>query len=94
MLEARVAKVEADVDHIKRDLITVQTDVKSLVQSLHETRLDVAIIRERSGHLASRSWVLAVFGSIAVVVVTALTSVGALLAVYAPKLQVLFGTAP
>jgi hypothetical protein len=94
MLDAGVARLESDVAHIQRDLTAVQGELRAVASSVQEMRADVGIIKESSNHLATKSWVLTVFGSMVVFVVTVLTAAGTFIAAYSPKLQILFGTAP
>ena len=49
-MEARVAKLEAAVDHIQRDLAEVRTSVAMVSNTLSAVQTDVAVIKERLSH--------------------------------------------
>jgi hypothetical protein len=85
-LLARVAKLESDVEHIRRDI----ADMKVVLAIIPEIRANLATLLERTQHLATREWVMwRLFGAFLLLAATMTAVVG-----YAPRLQAIFGTAP
>lgn len=86
MLETRVAKLESDVEYIKRDVAELRSDTKQLCKDVAEVKGDVKTLVERSKHLATTA---GVYG----LAFTMLALFAGVIA-YAPKLQQWVGTAP
>ncbi|MBI5128144.1 MAG: hypothetical protein HZA66_01760 [Rhodopseudomonas palustris] len=51
MIEARVARLEADVGHIQRDVAEIKVAVKEAGQNLTDLRISSAALTERVRHL-------------------------------------------
>lgn len=84
-MEARVAKLEASVSHIERDMGEARSDLKALASHMSDTRERIARLDERVSHLPTKEFIYkSVAGLIAAMVGVA---------TLAPKLQALFGTA-
>jgi hypothetical protein len=81
-MEARVARLEADVEHIKRDIGDIKTDMRSLGH-VGDIRVDLGVLRERVSHLPTK-------GYIGWFVVIGLAALAALVTV-APALQKFLG---
>lgn len=47
MLETRVAKLEADVENIKTNLLDVRSDVKNLSVTANSTKTDVSVLLQK-----------------------------------------------
>ena len=92
-LEARVAKVEAHVEHLRESVTGFRGDFKDLRGDLKDLRhdvvtlkVDVATVKENVRHLPTKGFIVTVVG-IALVFLAGL-------AAFAPKLQQWAGTAP
>jgi hypothetical protein len=88
MLLARVAKLESDVEHIRRDVTSVQADLKTVLAGVADIRVNSATVVERTQHLATREWVMwRLLGAFLLLVAAFGAVVG-----YAPRLQSALGT--
>ncbi|MFJ5443575.1 hypothetical protein [Pectobacterium sp. CHL-2024] len=54
MLE-RVAKLESDVEYIKRDVAEIKSDLKSAKTDISAIKQDLAVLKERSENFATKS---------------------------------------
>jgi hypothetical protein len=70
-MEPRVARLEADVGHIKDDSIEMKQSLRSLLTSVSTGQVDFARLDERVRHLPSKGFIVAA-------VLTALTAIGAI----------------
>lgn len=81
-MEARLSRLESDVEYIKRDVSDVKTDVRQMRQDLNEQKVTLTRVEERISHLPSTDYILKAF-------LLLLTIIGALVTL-APKLQHFF----
>lgn len=82
-MEARLSRLESDVDYIKRDVADLKADVRQVRQDLNGQQVILARVEERVSHLPSTDYMLKAFLLI-------LTIIGALVTL-APKIQQFFG---
>lgn len=54
MLEARVAKLESDVEYIKRDLSEVRSDVRELKHDISSLKTDMALVKQQMSDIAQK----------------------------------------
>jgi hypothetical protein len=85
-MEARVARLEVDVEHIKRDIGDIKSDIRSLSVQTTELRTTLATLTERVAHLPSKDFIVKV-------VVAAGGLIGALV-LFQGNIQKLFGLLP
>ncbi|MGJ0395010.1 MAG: hypothetical protein ACR65U_02105 [Methylocystis sp.] len=81
-MEARLSRLESDVEYIKRDVADVKADVRQIRQDLNEQNVTLARVEERMTHLPSTDYMLKAF-------LLFLTIIGALITL-APKIQHFF----
>jgi len=82
-MEPRVARLEADVEHIKTDVGDIKSDVRSLNVLMTEARTNIAVLTERVGVLPTKAYIGAVVvGGVAfgVALLTLLSRMGWLVA--------------
>ncbi|UPG93121.1 hypothetical protein [Luteibacter aegosomatissinici] len=72
-MAARVAKLEADIDHIKTDVADTRADVRHIASKVGELATKVDVIEERTMHVATKTWVLS---GVIVVLITILSACG------------------
>jgi hypothetical protein len=85
-MEPRVARLEADVEHIKTDIGDIKSDIRSLNVLMTEARTNIATLTERVSHLPTKEFIVkSVMTSLAVI--TALV-------VFQSGIQRLFGILP
>lgn len=73
MLEARVARLEADVEHIKNDIGDLKQTLRSTSADVGSLRVDVARLTERVDHLPSKGFIITVLTVTFALVIGALT---------------------
>jgi hypothetical protein len=85
-MEARVARLESDIEYIKRDVGEIKTDLRALRDAHNETRTDLRVLAERVSHLPTKGYIFWVI----------VTGVGFLAGIVtiAPVLQSFFGLVP
>ena len=82
-MEARVARLEADVDYIKRDVVDIKADVRLMRNDMAGLKVDVARLDERIKVLPSKGFIV----SAAVTIIGLLTAI----IVLAEKIRVVVG---
>ncbi len=60
-MEARIARLESDVEHIKTDVAQLKKDVGQL-------KVDVATIKERLEHVVTHKWLAIYFAGLAALI--------------------------
>ena len=82
-MEPRIARLEADMDHVKRRLDEVVGRVSSLNDKVSALGIDVAVIKEKLTHLPSKTYAI----------VTSVAMVGAVagLILFADRLKSVLG---
>ena len=81
-MEARLSRLESDVEYIKRDVADVKADVRQIRHDLNEQKVSLARVEERVSHLPSTDYMLKAFALL-------LSIIAALIAL-APKIQHFF----
>ena len=84
-MEARIARLEVDVDYIKRDVAELKIDVRSLRDGLARLDVTVAKLEERVSHLPGKGFIV----SASVTIVGLLTAI----IVLGDKIKALVGLA-
>jgi hypothetical protein len=56
-MEARVARLEADVGHIQKDVLEIKEGVKALGKDVSELKINYATVNERMSHLPTKSYI-------------------------------------
>ena len=72
-MEARVAKLEADVDHLKTDMADTRAQVRIIANKVGGIANKVDVMEERTRHVATKAWVLS---GVVVVLVTIIGACG------------------
>jgi hypothetical protein len=85
-MEARIARLESDVGHIRDDLVDLKNDGRDLRKSVAEIKVGMATLTERVNNLPTK-------GFIVTTVLTTLAVIAALI-VFQGNLQQLFRAAP
>jgi hypothetical protein len=57
-LEPRVAKLESDVEYIKRDIGEIKTDATKTREAVTEIKVNVATLTERVSHLPTKGFIV------------------------------------
>ena len=57
-MEVRIARLESDVDYIKRDIGELKTDVRSLRDGFNRIEGSLARFEERVSHLPGKSFIV------------------------------------
>lgn len=86
MMEARVARLEADVGHIQRDVVEIKDAMKSFGKDLTDLKITAAMTSERMTHLLT-------YGQSLAMLATMLALIGALV-VFQGQIQKFAGVAP
>ena len=86
MLEARVARLEADVGHIQRDVVEIKDAMRSVGKDLTDLKISTATTSERMTHLLT-------YGQSFAMLTTMLALIGALV-VFQGQIQKFAGVAP
>jgi hypothetical protein len=58
-MEPRIARLEADMDHVKRRLDELAGRVSSLNDKVSSVGIDVAVIKEKMTHVPSKTYAIA-----------------------------------
>ena len=58
-MEARVARLESDVEYIRRDVSELKIDVRDLKNDMIKVKIDVAVLTERVAHLPTKGYLIA-----------------------------------
>ncbi|MEH2705103.1 hypothetical protein DXU06_10145 [Bradyrhizobium elkanii] len=56
-MEARVARLEADVGHIQKDVSEIKEGIKTLGKDVSDLKVNYATIAERMTHLPTKSYI-------------------------------------
>lgn len=86
MMEARVARLEADVGHIQRDVVEIKDAMKTVGKNLTDLKIVAATTSERMTHLLT-------YGQSFAMLATMLALIGALV-VFQGQIQKFAGVAP
>lgn len=82
-MEPRIARLEADMDHVKRRVDEVAGNVTTLTEKVSALVVDVAVIKEKLTHLPSKAYAI-------VTAVAMVAAVGSLI-LFADRLKTAFG---
>jgi hypothetical protein len=86
MLEARVARLEADVGHIQRDVVEIKDAIKAVGRDLTDLKIANATTSERMAHLLT-------YGQSFTMLATMLALIGGLV-IFQGQIQKFAGIAP
>jgi tetrahydromethanopterin S-methyltransferase subunit B len=82
-MEARVARLESDMEHVKKAVDRLETSVSDTKKSLGEVKTTVSVLDERSKHFPTRTELLttsavmvAIIGAIVALIVRFLPAAG------------------
>jgi hypothetical protein len=63
-MEARIARLESDMEHVKNDVAAIKVDTSAIRESLTVVRVDNASVKERLSHVPTVGKLWAASGSI------------------------------
>jgi hypothetical protein len=58
-MEARVARLESDMEHVKKSVADIATDMKSVRTSLGDIKVDLGRFDERLKHMPTKGFIFA-----------------------------------
>ena len=63
-MEARIARLESDMEHVKKSVADIATDMKAVRASINDVKVDLGRFDERLKHMPSKGFIFATSAAI------------------------------
>ena len=63
-MEARVARLESDMEHVKKSVAEIATDMKAVRTSINDVKVDLGRFDERLKHMPTKGFIFATSAAI------------------------------